>query len=141
MATAPSARKTAGLHHLGLTVSDLVAARDFFTEALGFSLVFEDPAYPAAFVSDDTVMLTLWQAEPQARPFDRRAQIGLHHAAFLIESQSALEGVFDTVANWPGVEVECALSPPRPDSPARHFLVRMPGGPRIEFFANADRPA
>jgi catechol-2,3-dioxygenase len=122
---------------LGLTVSDLVAARDFFTDALAFSLVHEDPEYPSAFVSDGSIMLTLWQADEDARAFDRRAHVGLHHAAFLVESQSALEDVFATVSDWPGVEVECEMSPPRPNSPARHFLIRMPGGPRIEFFTHA----
>jgi catechol 2,3-dioxygenase-like lactoylglutathione lyase family enzyme len=75
---------TRGLHHLGLTVSDLAAARAFFMDALNFKLVAEDPAYPAAFVTDGITMITLWAAEEGAAPFDRRRQVGLHHAAFMI---------------------------------------------------------
>ncbi len=44
------------------------------------------------FVSDGTVMLTLWQAEDPATaiPFDRRRGIGLHHLALQVESEAAL---------------------------------------------------
>lgn len=125
---------TRGLHHLGLSVSDLQAARLFFTDALGFSLAGEDPGYPAVFVTDDITIVTLWQAEAGAAPFDRRRQIGLHHAAFRIDTRHALTELFDTLKDWPGVEFDCAISAPGAGSDARHFLIRMPGGPRLEFF-------
>ena len=75
--------RTQGVHHAGLTVPDLAAARRFFEEALGFSVVGERPDYPAAFVSDGVVMLTLWRAEDPAAaiPFDRKKGIGVHHLA------------------------------------------------------------
>ncbi len=83
--TASSAR-TAGVHHVGLNVPDLAAARAFFTEALHFRQVGERPEYPAVFVSDGEVMVTLWQAEDpaSATPFDRRRNIGLHHLALRV---------------------------------------------------------
>ena len=62
---------TKGLHHLGFTVSDLALAQDFFINALGFEVLGEDPGYPAVFVSDSVTMITLWAANPDARPFDR----------------------------------------------------------------------
>ena len=55
--------KTRGAHHVGLTVPDLRAARDFFVDALGFAEVGELPDYPAVFVSDGAITITLWQAE------------------------------------------------------------------------------
>ena len=66
--------KTRGAHHIGLTVPDLDATRSFFVDVLGFEQVAERPDYPAAFVSDGTTMLTLWQAEDpgKAVAFDRR---------------------------------------------------------------------
>ena len=39
-------RRTQGVHHAGLTVPDLTAARGFFEQALGFDAVGEVPAYP-----------------------------------------------------------------------------------------------
>lgn len=127
---------TLGLHHLGLAVSDLEAARAFFEGALGFDTVGGDPEYPSVFVSDGHSMVTLWQANSDARPFDRHAQIGLHHAAFLVNGREGLERVYAAVSKWPGVEIEGPISAPRPGAHAAHFLFRMPGGPRIELFAN-----
>lgn len=43
---------TPGVHHVGLTVPDLAAARRFFVEELGYQQRGERPDYPAAFVSD-----------------------------------------------------------------------------------------
>ena len=79
----PDTAITQGVHHLGLTVPDLKKTRSFFEDILGFKLVGERPDYPAAFVSDGTVMITLWQAKDpkNARSFDRSNAIGLHHVA------------------------------------------------------------
>lgn len=127
---------TQGLHHLGFSVSDLAAARDFFTNALHFSLLGEDNEYPAVFVTDEAVVITLWAADHDAAPFDRRAHIGLHHAAFEVATLAALRTLYARLASWPGVELECEISSPGPGSDARHFLMRMPGGPRIEFWVS-----
>ena len=62
---------TQGAHHIGLTVPDLARTRSFFIDALGFSLLREIAYYPAAFLSDGTTLITLWQAEntETATPF------------------------------------------------------------------------
>ena len=67
---------TRGAHHIGLTVPDLPKARGFFVDTLGFSQVGEVPDYPAVFLTDGTIMITLWQAENPASavPFDLIAQ-------------------------------------------------------------------
>jgi len=127
---------THGIHHLGFTVSDLPAARDFFTNALDFILLGENKSYPAVFLTDDVTVITLWAAEQDAAPFDRRRQIGLHHAAFLIDTLSELKDLYLKLKDWPDVEVECEISAPGEGSDARHFLIRMPGGPRLEFYIN-----
>ena len=65
---------TRGVHHIGLTVPDLDQARAFFCGVLGFDEVGGVPSYPAIFVSDGAVLLTLWRAEDpltaRARPAD-----------------------------------------------------------------------
>ena len=86
---------TRGLHHLGFSVSDLSAALDFFINALHFKLLGEDKDYPAAFVSDDATVITLWAADHDAAPFDRRRHIGLHHAAFDVETMSNLKKIYE----------------------------------------------
>ncbi|MDA0673289.1 MAG: VOC family protein, partial [Cyanobacteria bacterium] len=77
---------TQGTHHIGLTVPDINATRDFFVNVLEFKQVGDVPDYPAYFLSDGTSLLTLWQAvEPDhAIPFNRKTNIGLHHFAFKV---------------------------------------------------------
>ncbi len=133
--TASTAR-TAGVHHVGLNVPDLSAATAFFTEALGFSQVGERPEYPAVFVSDGQVMVTLWQAEGPATPFDRRRNIGLHHLALRVGEGVTLDALHDELAARDDVDVEFA-----PESlgggPTRHMMCRIPGNIRLEIIAPA----
>lgn len=127
---------THGVHHVGLTVGDLDEARDFFVNTLGFALVGERPDYPAAFVSDGTVMLTLWRAsDPEkAVPFDRKNVIGLHHLALNVESTAALEDMHETIKACDGAEVEFEPQPIG-SIPFNHMMCLIPGGIRLEFVA------
>ena len=111
--TDPTPPRTRGVHHTGLTVPDLSATRHFFEDALGFEAVGEVPDYPAVFLSDGHVMITLWQAEPgqAARPFDRKRQIGLHHLALRVDGADALGALHADLARRGDVEVEFAPEP------------------------------
>ncbi|MFM0339392.1 VOC family protein [Paraburkholderia fungorum] len=125
---------TLGIDHLGLTVSNLGETRDFFINCLGWTQVGEKPDYPASFVSDGRIMLTLWEVKNKENGinFDRKTNIGLHHVAFRVGSQDALAEIFAKVSAWPGVVVEFA-----PEDlgagPKRHTMVYEPGGIRLEF--------
>lgn len=126
---------TCGIHHVGLTVPDIDEARAFFCGALGFAEVGGAPDYPAIFVSDGTAMLTLWRAvDPAtASAFDRKGNIGLHHLSLAVADADALERAWRAVGTYPGVVVDAKPGPMRPGSAARHFLVFIPGGIRLEF--------
>jgi len=128
--------KTQGAHHVGLTVPDLAAARRFFVDGLGFNPVGEKPDYPAVFVSDGQVMITLWQAEDPASaiPFDRRRVIGLHHLALQVASPSALDSLHEELARRDDVDIEF---PPESlgGGPTRHLMCRIPGNIRLELIA------
>lgn len=130
--------KTQGVHHAGLTVPNLAEAKHFFVDGLGFQQVGEVADYPAAFVSDGTVMVTLWQAEDpaSARAFDRRKGIGLHHIAFQIAADQTLEGLHAELGKRSDVEVEFAPEA-LAGGPTRHLMVRIPGNIRVEFIAPA----
>ena len=129
---------TRGVHHVGLTVPNLAETRAFFLEILGYTQVGEVPDYPAAFLSDGQVMITLWQAEDpeRAQPFDRRRGIGLHHLALAVENDVALKDLHEQLAQVDGVDVEF---PPEPlgDGPTQHMMCSIPGGIRVEFLAPA----
>ncbi len=85
---------TRGVHHIGLTVPDLEQTRKFFLETLGYDQVGDVPDYPAVFVSDGSIMITLWQASDPASavPFDRKNGIGLHHLALTVDAD-AIDGL------------------------------------------------
>ncbi|KLD63755.1 VOC family protein [Dyella japonica] len=125
---------TAGIDHVGLTVSDIELSRAFFVQCLGWRVVGGNPGYPAVFVSDGTSVLTLWQVDGADghQSFDRRKNIGLHHVALKVASEEALHALFARVAGWPGVEVEF---PPEAvgNLGNMHGFVREPGGTRVEF--------
>jgi catechol 2,3-dioxygenase-like lactoylglutathione lyase family enzyme len=125
--------KTSGAHHVGLTVPDLEAARQFFLDALGFRLVGEVPAYPAAFVSDGSIMITLWQAKDPAaaQPFDRHTNIGLHHLALRASELDTLAAELDQRD-----DVEIEFSPEGlGDTGIQHMMCRIPGNIRLELIA------
>ena len=128
--------RTLGVHHVGLTVPDIQATRAFFVGVLGFHTVAERPAYPAVFVSDGAVMLTIWQAQDPAASvaFDRKKNVGLHHLALRVPDAAALEALHGELAARPDVEIEF---PPEPvgDGPARHMMLAVPGGVRLELIA------
>jgi catechol 2,3-dioxygenase-like lactoylglutathione lyase family enzyme len=130
--------RTRGAHHIGLNVPDLAAARAFFIDGLGFAQVGERPGYPAVFVSDGQVMVTLWQAEEpaSATPFDRRRNIGLHHLALRIADDVSLEDLHVELAARDDVTIEFA-----PESlgggATRHLMCRIPGNIRLEIIAPA----
>jgi len=129
---------TRGVHHVGLTVPDLDRTRRFFSDALGFEQVGEVPDYPAVFLSDGTVMLTLWQLEDPARalPFDRKRVIGLHHLALTVPDAVALDALHERLEAEPDVEIEFAPEP-LGGGPTRHMMCAIPGGVRVEFIAPA----
>ena len=125
---------TVGVDHVGLSVGNLESTRRFFCDCLGWNVVGERPDYPAVFVSDGSLIVTLWQVESPASAvaFDRRANVGLHHLALRVGSEEALNTIFARVSGWPGVVVEFA-----PENlgagPKRHTMVYEPGGIRLEF--------
>lgn len=126
---------TGGVHHLGLAVPDLDTAQQFFTDALGWAVVGGDPSYPATFVSDGRLMLTLWRVADPAHVtnFDRKTNVGLHHLALAVPDDATLMKTFERLRNYPGVEIEVEPGFIRGDAGARHFFCAMPGGVRIEF--------
>ncbi|WP_299142924.1 VOC family protein [uncultured Tateyamaria sp.] len=122
---------TLGIDHLGLTVSDLAGSRAFFVDCLGWTEFGGNPDYPSAYVTDGHAKLTLWQ-QRGATGFDRHEAVGLHHTALKVADRATLDQLFAQVRDWPGVAVEFAPEPSG-KGPKVHFMIREPGGTRLEF--------
>jgi len=134
----PIAPLTRGVHHVGLTVPSLKETNAFFIDVLGYNQIGEVPDYPATFLSDGNIMITLWQVEDAANatPFDRKNVIGLHHLALIVEGQSELDDMHERLQNTAGTNIEFAPEP-LGGGPTRHMMCNIPGGIRVEFIAPA----
>ena len=125
---------TVGFGHVGLSVSDLEATTNFFVKTLGWKLRGGDPSYPAKFVSDGKMFLTLWQTttKTESVKFNRKKNVGLHHLAFTVASFEALEEIHQRVKLIEGVVIEF---PPELayGGPRKHMMIREPSGNRLEF--------
>ena len=129
---------TRGVHHVGLTVTDLDASSRFFTDLLGWERVGGKPDYPAVFVSDGTVMVTLWLAKQPsaAMAFDKNNNVGLHHLALRVEDLDVLHRIHRKLAAAGNIEIEFAPEP-LGDGSSTHMMCYEPGGIRVEFIVPA----
>ncbi len=124
-------KRTAGFDHIGLAVSDLDASATFFVDVLDFKIRGRDKKYPAAFLNNGSMTLTLWQTSDDAVKFDRKNNVGLHHLAIKATSFEALDALYEKMKSMPSVTIEFA-----PElfygGPAKHMIFREPSGNRIE---------
>lgn len=123
---------THNIHHLGLAVKNLNDTTRFFTEVLGWQVVHELPDYPAKFVSNGDAFITLWQTDDDAKDFDKRANVGLHHFAIRVDSEESLHALFKKAMGHPGVRIEFAPEL-MGEGPSMHCMLFEPGGIRMEF--------
>lgn len=126
--------QTTGLNHLGLTVRDLDQTTQFFVDLLGWQETARDERYPRTTVTDGVTRLTLWQADRTGtiKPFDRRANIGLHHVALSVSTQATLNLLAKAIASYDGANVE--FTPELMGAgPRQHMMFTEPGGLRIEL--------
>lgn len=123
-----------GVDHVGLTVTDLEASKQFFVQQLGFRVRKHDPVYPAYFLTNGHTVITLWRVKKPATAvaFDRKRNVGLHHLAFAVASFDALDAAYERIRRHPGVRIEF---PPEPayGGPAKHMMFQEPSGNRIEL--------
>ena len=123
---------TKGVHHIGLTVSKLEESASFFTSVLGWEEVKRNNDYPAIFVSGGSIMVTLWKnKEEPSIPFDKNSNIGLHHVAFIVDSDSDLVKVHEKLVEN-NVKIEFSPELVR-QGPAMHMMCYEPSGIRVEF--------
>lgn len=131
---------TEGINHLGLSVSNLDQTADFFINTLGWKKAGGRPDYPAVFVTNGTLFLTLWQVEnpDTATTFDRRKNVGLHHLAITVGSLDKLQALHEKLKNTPNIRIE--FSPEfMGKGPTTHMMIYEPSGIRLEFVVPGSR--
>jgi catechol 2,3-dioxygenase-like lactoylglutathione lyase family enzyme len=123
---------TNGVHHVGLTVSKLEESAAFYVSVLGWQEVRRNDEYPAIFVSDGSIMLTLWQTKATpVHAFDKNQNVGLHHIAFMVDSEELLHRIHDALVKH---SIPIEFSPELlAQGPAKHMMCFEPSGIRVEF--------
>ncbi|CAM3027699.1 VOC family protein [Pseudoalteromonas distincta] len=128
-----------GVDHLGLTVSNLDSSKVFFTDVLGFKVLGNDPTYPAYFLSNNKITITLWRVKNDDKrvEFNRADNVGLHHLALSVESIEKLSELHEHLKIQNNITIEFA-----PENlgkgPTQHMMIREPSGNRIEFIARGN---
>jgi len=123
---------TKGVHHIGLSVSKLEESAEFFTSLLGWQEVRRKEDYPAIFVSDGQIMLTLWATkEEPVGEFNKNRNVGLHHIAFSVADEGSLNRLYNRLKEA-GVNIEFSPELLGP-GPAKHMMCYEPSGIRVEF--------
>ena len=124
---------THGVQHIGLAVSKLEESAEFFTKILGWEEVKRREDYPAIFVRDNGLTITLWKTQTdEPVKFDRKTNIGLHHLALRVENKGELFQLLDVLkANQIEIEFEPTFIR---EGPSMHMMCYEPSGIRIEFY-------
>ena len=122
---------TKGVHHVGLTVAKLEESARFFVDVLGWSEVRRDLNYPAIFVKDDAIMVTLWEAKSDSHQEFDKNNPGLHHLALAVKCFDDLDSIYNSIVEY-GLAIEFSPELLR-NGPAKHMICYEPSGIRIEF--------
>lgn len=124
---------THGAQHIGLAVSKLEESAEFFTKILGWEEVKRREDYPAIFVRDSALTITLWKTQTdEPVKFDRKTNIGLHHLALRVENKEELFRLLEVLkANQIEIEFEPIFIR---EGPSMHMMCYEPSGIRIEFY-------
>ncbi len=124
---------THGVQHIGLAVSNLEESAAFFTGLLGWEEVKRREDYPAIFVKDGAMTLTLWKTQTEEPvQFNRKNNVGLHHLALRVKTKEGLYQILEVLkANQVDIEFEPTLLR---EGPSMHMMCYEPSGIRIEFY-------
>ncbi len=121
--------------HVGLNVTDLDRAKQFYQRVFGFDLNFESTEGDRRYASlgyDGISMLTLWQ---QSEGRFATGLPGLHHVAFQAPDMDAVRRAEATLRE---IGVEFAYEGVVPHAKGRQsggVFFRDPDGIRVEIFA------
>ncbi len=128
--------ETTGVHHVGIRVTDLQRAKQFYTSTLGFAQVTEGPGY--VIVDAGGTILGLLGDSQQTKTGDRfdPHRVGLDHLALGVRDEASLHRI-ETELNAAGIanngiEVDPVLGRPYislydPDGIAWELYALPPG--------------
>ncbi|MEV4423378.1 VOC family protein [Patulibacter sp. NPDC049589] len=131
--------------HVGLNVTDLERARDFYEAVFGFERLQESLVDDRRFVflgEGRRVVLTLWQQSDGRFPTDRP---GLHHLAFEVADVAAVHAAEKRVRATGATLLHDGVVPHGEGASSGGIFFEDPDGVRLEIYAPTgagdERPA
>ncbi len=121
--------------HVGLNVSDLARARQFYQDVFGFEVISEStqPDKSFAFLgSGGGIVLTLWKQSSGGFTRDRP---GLHHLSFQVESIEQVKEAEDRVRKAGGKIHHGGVVAHAEGRDSGGLFFEDPDGIRLEIFA------
>lgn len=124
--------QTLGVHHLGLTVTNLDRSKQFYQDLFGWEELGADPKMGYAFLTDGKTMITLWQQSQEA--YDG-ASAGLHHFALTVGSFEDLVRA-EQILRKSGVRIHYnRIVPAMEGANEAELYFYDPDGIRVELFS------
>lgn len=118
--------------HVLLRVADVERSKAFYTHMLGFEIVEEDPVHGGVFMTlgENGHTLDLSPVDdPETAQRSPLNRIGVHHIAFLVDSQEALKDAYFTLQDQ-GIEIVRAVD----HVSQKSIYFNDPDGNRIEIY-------
>jgi len=124
--------QASGVHHIGLTVTDIERSRAFYQELFGWKEVGADPALGYVFLADSKNFVTLWQ---ESKTGYTKASAGLHHFALSVGGADELAQA-EQILRKKGVRIHYDRIVPLHDGAEEAELYFYdPDGIRVELFS------
>jgi catechol-2,3-dioxygenase len=118
--------------HVLLRVADIERSKAFYTNVLGFQVVEQDPEHGGVFMSlgehGHTLDLSPLENPETAVPVTPN-RVGVHHIAFMVDSEKALKDAYFTLEDQ-GVEVVRAID----HVSQKSIYFHDPDGNRLEIY-------
>lgn len=123
---------TSGVHHIGLTVTDIERSKAFYQELFGWKEVGAEPQFGYVFLADDKNFVTLWQ---ESKSGYTKASAGLHHFALAVGGADELVQA-EQILRKKGVRIHYDRIVPLHDGAREAELYFYdPDGIRVELFS------
>lgn len=118
--------------HVLLKVADVERSKAFYSKLLGFEVVEEDPVHGGVFMTlgeeGHTLDLSPIDDLANAQPLSPN-RVGVHHIAFLVDSEEALKKAYFTLQDH-GVEIVRAID----HVSQKSIYFHDPDGNRLEIY-------
>ncbi len=124
-------RRTQGIHHVVLTVTDVARSTEFYEKVLAMKVL--EASEKGSVLADGEALLCLQRPSHAPLPNDRfdENRVGLDHVALSVASRKELEATLDVLRD---LGVETAGIEFDPDGQADYVCFRDPDNIQVEVY-------